>query len=285
VRTLEELDQEMIRIDHAGRESDDAMRRVMASFRFDPGVEMPADPHSAAYAEAQRRLYEMVSGRQTYTAGENEQTDIDLAWQVDVPFPYSTRSSVTVGEHLMAWGFLIRVLQLRTGDRLLEFGPGYGNTTLQFQQMGFDVTAVDVNPRFLELIRQRSIRLGRTLATVCTDMLDYQPPHPFDRVVFFECFHHCANHEQMIANLEQLVAKGGMVVFAGEPITDTFPLPWGLRLDGQSVWSIRKCGWLELGFRTDYFRDLLFRHGWTAEIHDSRDVPWMRAIVARRRGE
>jgi hypothetical protein len=37
---------------------------------------------------------------------------------------------------------------------------------------------------------------------------------------------------------------------AAEPITDDFGEPWGLRLDGMSAWSIRKHGWLELGFQT-----------------------------------
>src|SRR5262245_60267326 len=50
VRTLEELDQELDCVELAARESEDAMRRALASFCFDPGVEMPADPHSAAYA-------------------------------------------------------------------------------------------------------------------------------------------------------------------------------------------------------------------------------------------
>jgi 2-polyprenyl-3-methyl-5-hydroxy-6-metoxy-1,4-benzoquinol methylase len=283
LRTLEDLDREIIRIDTiAAEENDDAMRRALNGFRFDPGLTLPADPHSAEYAAAQKRLYELVAGRQTYESAANEFVQLDLKEHVEAPFPYATRSSVTVGEQLMAIGFLTRALDLKPGDRILEFGPGWGNTTIQFRQMGYPVTAVDVNPLFLDVIRLRLKKLGLDIETTATDMLAFRSATPYERVVFFECFHHCADHVQMIRNLDHLVAPGGMVVFGGEPITDDCPVPWGLRLDGMSVWSTRKYGWLELGFRTDYFRELLRKHGWKSEVLESHDVAWMRAIIARR---
>ena len=58
---------------------------------------------------------------------------------------------------------------------------------------------------------------------------------------------------------DRYVLALGAIVFAAEPIIDDFYCPWGVRLDGQSAWSIRKFGWLELGFRTDYFRKTLDR--------------------------
>lgn len=283
LRTLEELDREIIRVDKiAAEENDDAMRRALNSFRFDPGLTLPADPHSPAYAAAQKGLYELVAGRNTYESAANEFVQLDLKEHVEAPFPYGTRSSVTVGEQLMAIGFLTRALDLKPGNRILEFGPGWGNTTIQFRQMGYPVTAVDVNPLFLDVIRLRLKKLGLDIETTAADMLAFRASKPYERVVFFECFHHCADHVQMIRNLDQLVAPGGMVVFGGEPITDDCPVPWGLRLDGMSVWSTRKYGWLELGFRTDYFRNLLHKHGWKSEVLASSDVAWMRAIIARR---
>src|SRR5262249_59834888 len=109
------------------------------------------------------------------------------------------------------------------------------------------------------------------------------PAEKFDRVLFYESFHHCHDHAAMIARLDGLVADGGAVVFAGEPITDDFPMPWGVRLDGHSLWAVRLRGWLELGFRTDYFLGLLDRHGWRAERSASRDVQVHSVIVARRK--
>lgn len=286
VTTLEELDREIARADEAARVSDDALRAVLNSFCFRPRLSLPRDPDSPEYREApQFDLYRLVSGRPVYRSSVCEQTEVRLDAHTTCPFPYMTRSSTTVGEHLMAIGFLIRALGFDPAHRILEFGVGWGKTTIEFAQMGYSVTAVDISPLYLDLVRDRCRMLGLEIQTACADMLDFEPAGRYDRVVFYECFHHCSDHAAMVRKLDGLVAPGGRVLFAGEPITDWFDRPWGLRLDGMSAWSIRKFGWLELGFRTDYFLRLLARNGWAVETHFSADVPWQRVFVARRASE
>jgi SAM-dependent methyltransferase len=182
----------------------------------------------------------------------------------------------------MAIGFLLRAIDLKPGQRILEFGPGWGKTTIELALMGNPVTAVDINPRFLDIIKTRCQRLGIEVTVECADMLKYSSATRFDRVIFYECFHHCSDHVEMIRRLGDLLTDEGVIVFAGEPIDDLFPYPWGLRLDGQSAWSIRKYGWLELGFQTSYFKKLLATHGWQLTMLPSRDVVWQRVFVARR---
>jgi 2-polyprenyl-3-methyl-5-hydroxy-6-metoxy-1,4-benzoquinol methylase len=283
-RTLEELDREIARADRAAAESDDALHAALASFRFETPFRMPADPYSEEYRQAQMDLYCFVSGRPTYASAVNEFVQFDLDTHIRRPFPYSTGSSESVGIQFMLIGHLIRAMGLRPGGSVLEFGAGWGKTTLEFAECGYDVTAVDVNSPFIELIRARAKQHGLDVQLVCADMLDYRPAKRFDRVVFFECFHHCSDHVRMIRDLDNLIAPGGAAVFT-EPISNDFPYPWGLRFDGLSAWSIRKCGWLELGFRVDYFRDLLARHGWNLEMRTSLDLPWSTVCIARRKRE
>ena len=281
VACLDQLDQEIARADRAASISNDALLQVLSKFRFETCDSVPSDPTSSEYAQAQMELYCYLSGRPSYDANLAEMAEFDSDAAVRCPMPYSTRSTITVGEQLMAIGFLIRALDLQQGQRVLELGPGHGKTTLELAQMG-PVTAVDINPRFLDVIRARSRMLGLDVECICSDMLDYRSTAPFDRVIFYECFHHCSDHIQMIRNLDALVAEGGKVYFAGEPIEDDFRVPWGIRLDGLSVYSIRKFGWLELGFRTDYFVGLLKGHGWALRCLPSRDVPWQKVFVAER---
>jgi len=103
----------------------------------------------------------------------------------------------------------------------------------------------------------------------------------FDAAVFFASFHHCSDHLQMLRNLTHIVREQGIVAFGSEPIT-ALPYPWGLRLDGMSVWSTRKFGWLENGFTASYFAAALDRTGWRAESTSSRDIPGCKVIIARR---
>ena len=87
----------------------------------------------------------------------------------------------------------------------------------------------------------------------------------FDAILFFESFHHSFDHFATIAHCRDRLATGGKIVFAAEPITNAFAIPWGVRLDGMSLWSIRKSGWLELGFREDYFIDAMRRSGFRVQ--------------------
>ena len=64
----------------------------------------------------------------------------------------------------------------------------------------------------------------------------------------------------------------GRLAFAAEPVA-RLAYPWGLRLDGLSLWSTRAYGWLELGFDTGYFAEALARTGWgRGARHRSRSL-------------
>ncbi len=90
-------------------------------------------------------------------------------------------------------------------------------------------------------------------------MLGFTTDEPFDAAVFYESFHHCADHLAMLDRLHRIVRPDGVVLFAAEPV-QRLGYPWGPRLDGLSVWSSRTYGWLELGFDTR----LLRRSAWRA---------------------
>ena len=86
----------------------------------------------------------------------------------------------------------------------------------------------------------------------------------------------------MVSWLDGAVNEGGQVIFAAEPITDAFPVPWGFRLDGESLWAIRKFGWCELGFQESYFKKLLLKEGWSVTRTDVADTPLGTVFTAKR---
>jgi SAM-dependent methyltransferase len=242
-------------------------------------------PFGPEYRDFQLELYRQVSGRAYST--DNEARPFDVERAVLRPFPFLTGSCVTTGEHVMAMGFLLRAMALPPNSRVLEFGPGWGNTTIMLAKLGHRVTAVDIEPRFCELLRRRAEREGVEIEVVNADFLWVEEAGAarFDTVLFFECFHHCADHLRLLRALRGALAPGGRVFFGAEPIAAGFPMPWGLRLDGCSLWAIRKNGWMELGFRDDYFREALGRTGWLGRKHACADPPWLTVWEAGRREE
>jgi hypothetical protein len=136
--------------------------------------------------------------------------------------------------------------------------------------MGFEVTAVDIEEKFCELIKKRADLNGVRINVINSDFFWIEEcAEQADAVLFFESFHHSSDHVRLVRSLKKAIKKGGFVLFAGEPITPDFPLPWGVRLDGESLRAIRKFGWLELGFSEEYFITTLKKLGWSVEKYPS----------------
>jgi len=283
IGSLDELDAILAECDAAP--DDDALRSIFARFRMDPstwiGNGPAADPLSADYHAGQMALYERISGR-SYTLN-NEETPFDLETAFRRPFPYSTGSTDTAGHHLITIGQFLRCLDLPRGARILELGPGWGNLTLTLASLGYDVTAVDVEQRFCTLIRERAARLDLTITVINADFAwAGSAIEPFDAILFFECFHHAADHLALLRMLHNALKPRGRIYLGAEPILADFPVPWGLRLDGQSLWSIRKFGWMELGFNDAYFESALEATGWSGT---RLDFPAPGTWVLRRSNE
>jgi SAM-dependent methyltransferase len=276
---LERLDAELAVAAELFAGSEDRAREFLDGLALEPPPGPPDDPFSEEYREWTWSLYREIAGRPAYVL-ENEESPIDVSGALRRPFPYATGSPAVVGEDLEARGSVLRCLGGPAGvmppARIVEYGPGWGNLTLDLVATGYEVTAVELDPRFCDLIARRYPAGGR-LEVVRADMLSFRPESPFDAAVFFESFHHCADHMALLDRLRSVVQPEGRVLFAGEPVQE-MPYPWGPRLDGLSVWSMRTYGWLELGFTPAYFRNALARTGWRgrryrlARRHPKSDV-------------
>lgn len=265
--TIEELDAKIAECDASG--SDARLREIFASFCMAPRA-VGIDPFSDEYRVAQMELYQSIAGKAYHVRNERTKFDIDAVAQR--PFPYNTNSAEVVGTQLLSVGSLLRRIKAPAGARILEFGPGWGNTTLAMAMTGFDVTVVDIEPDFCSLIGKRAQHNHVHITVVNGDFMWAEAvTEPYDAVVFFECFHHCADHLRLLRALHSALKPEGKIYFGAEPVTDAFPAPWGLRLDGESLWAIRKQGWLELGFTEEYFKDALLATGWDVVKHASAD--------------
>lgn len=210
VRTIEEADAMLRRVDEAFAVSDDEARRVFQQHHMVTDLPFPLDPFSDEYRQAVLDMYLWLHGRPY--APSNEGTPFDVDQALKVPFPYLTRSTATVGQHLIVLGNAIRSMELPERATVLEFGPGWGNIADALSRMGHDVTVIDVEPNFLELISRRSAMADTAVTTIlgdfgAVDVLDDQ----FDAVLFFECFHHCLDHAALLQRLDRVVKPGGRI--------------------------------------------------------------------------
>jgi SAM-dependent methyltransferase len=103
-----------------------------------------------------------------------------------------------------------QALEMARG-RILDLGAGVGSIALLLQTMGFAVTAVEVIPEAVQIMRERGIRdvwMGR--------VEDYQPPEPFDSILLLMNGSTLAGTlsglPPLLGKLEDLLNPGGQIL-------------------------------------------------------------------------
>ena len=282
ITNLEDLDAKIAECnDTLTNRGNDALLAMFKTFRVELGAHLPPDPFSPAYRDFQLALHARITGKPYSTA--SERTLFDVTQYRDRPWPYYTESTMIAGNHLRSVGFMLRALDLPPGARIVEFGPGWGSTTMELARLGFRVTTVDIEPNFCQMLRDRAEQNHVEIDVVEADFFWAENvAEPFDAAIFFGCFHHCDDHLRLLRALRTALKPDGTLMIASEPITHDFPMPWGVRMDGESLWAMRNFGWLELGFREPYFDSALARTGWQAQKHYCADPDWATVWVAHR---
>lgn len=239
------------------------------------------DPFSQAYVATAKSWLETITGRADYQPGRDELAAYmehrDEADTTRVtPSVYTLGDSAFLGDMMQAFGAVLVALKVSRGHSVLEYGPGDGQIALALARMGCDVTVVDIEKRYLSQIRAQAGQFGVAVTTIEAAFGTAEPGRRYDRILFFEAFHHALHHHALLPLLRRQLEPGGAILFAGEPILAldnyfrrTLPYAWGPRLDGLSLRAMQACGWCELGFTREYFIELLMRAGFIVTFIDN----------------
>jgi 2-polyprenyl-3-methyl-5-hydroxy-6-metoxy-1,4-benzoquinol methylase len=233
------------------------------------------DPFSQAYRDAAMGLYLDLRGRpgDGYEPARDEMSmgivPVDLFSGVS---PWVFQDTVMVAEFLESWAQILRAMALPaySNASVLEYGPGSGQLLLMLARMGLRAHGVDIDQPALDALHRQAETMGLKLRTERAEFGEGFADERFDRIFFFEAFHHAFDFEALLQRLQDRVTPGGRLIFCGEPVVTVsqsgIPYPWGPRLDALSVFCMRRYGWMELGFTHDFFMEALHRNGWYAEF-------------------
>ena len=81
--------------------------------------------------------------------------------------------------------FIVRALDLKPGDRVLDIGCGYGRHAVVLAEMGLKVVGLDINPAYLEIARAKARELGVSVDFVPGDMRHMPWRSEFDGAYMF----------------------------------------------------------------------------------------------------
>lgn len=281
--TVHDLDAFVAQTDaHGGPGAPDAIK-YWEGFQYVPStqVDQSIDPYSDEYMSHQLALYRELSGREP-DATITELTPLDVERHVQTSNPYGVRDPSNFVLHYLRLGLAIRRAHLPAAPKVLDMGAGWGLSSEFFATLGCDVTAVDVNPDFVDLIRRRQSIHGNDIKAIVATFDDFEPSEAYDAVVFYECLHHATQPWKLLERVASWLAPHGKIVFAGEPVNDYWWKNWGMRLDAQSVYCIRKFGWFESGWSRAFIVECLQRAGLSVDYHDS-DEPEVGSICVATR--
>lgn len=123
----------------------------------------------------------------------------------------STRNTLAEAEHNMLALTCARA-RLQDGQAILELGCGWGSLTLFMAQAyrNSTITAVSNSNTQREFIMRRARDLDLNNVQVITaDMVDFQAPSTYDRVVSIEMFEHMKNYAELMRRVSTWLRPGG----------------------------------------------------------------------------
>ena len=109
---------------------------------------------------------------------------------------------------------IIRWMGDPKGLKILELGAGLGEASLYFASLGAEVTATDISPGMLEVIRQRAKKAGVqvNLQVVSANVLTGIADNSFDIVYAANLLHH-VNIEQCVREAHRVLKPNGTAYF------------------------------------------------------------------------
>ena len=142
--------------------------------------------------------------------------------------------------HNMEYLTTMRYIQkfLKPGDKILEIGAATGRYSIALAKMGYDVTAVDLTEKYVDIMKQKTRRL-KNFKCMVADALDLNmfEDKSFDMVLNFGPMYHLFNKKDVnkaVKETLRVAKKNGICMFAYLPCA-SFVSGYGLRHQGVAI--------------------------------------------------
>lgn len=235
---------------------------------YDTKVDVSLDPFCETYYQQQIKLYEEITGR-TLNQASGEMYNINVDIHAAAANPYAERNISFIAKHTGAVMCVLMLAGVKPGAKVLDLGCGWGLTTELMAYCGADVCAVDINPLFIELVKKRAAKSSLPIKAEVGNFDTYETTEKYDIIFFYECLHHAIRPWLTLKRLADYLSNGGKILWAGEPVNEKWWPNWGLRLDAESIYVMKKFGWFENGWSECFIKTCMTKAGLDPIIHKS----------------
>jgi len=248
----------------------------------DTQVNQELDPFSEDYVAQQIAVYKEISARDL-DQDANELTEFVLADHIAGANPYTFFPPTSVALHTVRVARAVEHSGLVAGNHILDMGCGWGTSCELMAFFGLEVTGLDINPRFVELVNRRAKRIGHKVGAVQGSFENIPGDKLYDAALYYESLHHAVRPWESLSLVHSRLKPGGKLMLAGEPINDMWK-HWGIRTDPLSVYCIRKFGWFESGWSADFISRCVKRCGFEIEHFEAEPGSTGWIMIARKAG-
>ena len=186
--------------------------------------------------------------------------DAGREWLRSKPFVNHPRE---VGRHVVDFGYVLQLLELTPGMRVVELACGSGWLSRLAARCGPEVVGYDISPEMVEIARERAAAEG--IENVRFEVGDFEEldlGRSFDAVVVYDGLHHSAHPELVLRSAYRALRPGGRLLLS-EP-------NWAHRFQGRGASG--EYGTTELGYGPIHLKRLARREGFrdVRRFHNNR---------------
>lgn len=220
------------------------------------------DPFSDEYSRWEMSFFQFLSGGEYSFNSEG----LDVSSYMDMP-PTIYLNADTRIYHMHMYADFLNIAKPLAGMKVIEMGAGFGDLLELFGRCGCSVTGIEASKSYSEYIAQRLATQNIDAKSIHGSFYDIaQLDDIYNLILFESSFHHCGEPVRLLKLCHKKLSADGRIFFLNDAISPHYDCPWGVvRYDGETIMQIRMRGWLELGYRTDFFEQLLQRTGFKVD--------------------
>jgi len=181
------------------------------------------------------------------------------AWLRTKPFGNNPRESARL---LIDFGYILELLDLQPGSRMVELGCGSGWMTRFAARHGVHAEGYDISPEMIEIAQEQASEEGLEVPFAVGDMEQLDLGRRFDTCLIYQALHHTPRADLALQAAHRALVPGGRLLLS-EP-------NWKHRFEGRG--TADEYGVTDLGYTPHKLKRLLRQAGFThiRRFHNNR---------------